>query len=137
MELEKLSIEGLDKTYAISNVKKEFMKAVNEPWTFMPPWKRYQEKLIEDLAVLEQEMERAIDLPQFEKLVRTSGLYCIRHPESKKNIRVIYMIEEGAIILLTAFWEKMMETTKEQFLPHIRDVNGLKWIEYLIFLGGT
>ena len=33
-------------------------------------------------------------------------MYSIRHPESKKNVRVIYSIEEGTIILLTAFLEK-------------------------------
>ena len=52
------------------------------------------------------EKEKAIDLPQFEKLAGNDRLYCIRHPESKKNVRVIYVIEEGAIILLTAFLEK-------------------------------
>lgn len=61
MELEQICIEGINNTYAISNVKKEFRKVV-EPWKDVPPWKRYQKKLIEDLAVLEQEKERAIDL---------------------------------------------------------------------------
>lgn len=32
-------------------------------------------------------------------------LYSIRHPESKKNVRVIYTIIEDAVILLTAFLE--------------------------------
>ncbi len=76
------------------------------PGMIYPPWKRYQKKLIEDLAVLELEKEKAVDLPQFEKLAGNDRLYCIRHPESKKNVRVIYVIEEGAIILLTAFLEK-------------------------------
>lgn len=87
-------------------MKKEFRKVVAEPWKDDPPWERYQQKLIEDLAVLEQEKERAIDLPQFEKLNGVDRLYCIRHPESKKNVRVIYTIAEGAVILLTAFLEK-------------------------------
>ncbi len=56
--------------------------------------------------MLEQEKERAIDLPQFEKLTGVDRLYSIRHPESKKNVRIIYIIEEGAVILLTAFLEK-------------------------------
>lgn len=86
--------------------KKEFRKAVDEPWKDDPPWERYQQKLIEDLAVLEQEKERAIDLQQFEKLNGVDRLYSIRHPESKKNIRVIYTIAEGVVILLTAFLEK-------------------------------
>lgn len=106
MELEQICINGINNTYAISNVRKEFLKAVDEPWKEIPPWQRYQRKLIEDLAVLEQERERAIDLPQFEKLTGVDRLYCIRHPESKKNVRVIYIIEEGTIILLTAFLEK-------------------------------
>lgn len=64
MELEKIDINGLNNTYAISNVKKEFRKVVDEPWKEKPPWKRYQRKLIEDLAVLEQEKERAIETAQ-------------------------------------------------------------------------
>ena len=71
VELEKICIPGIDNTYVISNVKKEFRKAVDEPWKEEPPWRRYQQKLIEDLAVLEQEKERAIDLQQFEKLIIT------------------------------------------------------------------
>ncbi|MCQ2494249.1 MAG: type II toxin-antitoxin system RelE/ParE family toxin [Lachnospiraceae bacterium] len=106
MELEKICISGINNTYAISNVKKEFRKAVDEPWKSEPPWKRYQQKLIEDLAVLEQEKEKAIDLQHFEKLIGVDRLYSIRHPESKKNIRIIYTIEEEAIILLVAFLEK-------------------------------
>ncbi len=106
MELEQICITGINNTYAISNVKKEFRKAVDEPWKENPPWKRYQKKLLADLAVLEQEKERAVDLPQFEKLAGIDRLYSIRHPESKKNVRLIYTIEEGSIILLTAFLEK-------------------------------
>lgn len=106
MELEKIDIEGINNTYAISNVKKEFRKAVDEPWKEIPPWQRYLKKLIEDLAVLEQEKEMAIDLPQFEKLTGIDRLYSIRHPESKKNVRVIYTIYDSSIILLTAFLEK-------------------------------
>jgi len=106
LELEKICIPGIANTYAISNVKKEFRKAVDEPWKDEPPWKRYQQKLIEDLAVLDQEKERAIDLQYFEKLNGLDKLYSIRHPESKKNVRVIYTIKEGNIILLTAFLEK-------------------------------
>ena len=106
MELEKLEITGLSNTYAIANVKKEFQKAVDEPWKEVPPWQRYLKKLIADLAVLEQEQERAIDFPQYEKLAGVDNLYSIRHPESRKNVRVIYTIIEGTIVLLTAFLEK-------------------------------
>lgn len=106
MDLEKICIPGIDNTYAISNVKKEFRKAVDEPWKETPPWKRYQQKLIEDLAVLDQEKERAVDLQQFEKLNGVERLYSIRHPESKKNVRVIYTIENDVVILVTAFLEK-------------------------------
>ena len=106
MELEQLEITGLSNTYAIANVKKEFQKAVDEPWKEVPPWQRYLKKLIADLAVLEQEQERAIDFPQYEKLAGVDNLYSIRHPESRKNVRVIYTIMEGTIILLTAFLEK-------------------------------
>ena len=106
MELEEICITGIHNTYAISSVKKEFRKAIDEPWQEEPPWKRYQQKLIEDLAVLEQEKERAIDLQQFEKLNGVERLYSIRHPESKKNVRVIYTIKDGVVILLVAFLEK-------------------------------
>ena len=106
MELEKIDIEGINNIYAISNVKKEFWKAVNEPWKEIPPWQRYLKKLIEDLAVLEQEKEMAIDFPQFEKLAGIDRLYSIGHPESKKNVRMIYTIYDGSVILLSAFLEK-------------------------------
>lgn len=126
MELEKICINGIDNTYAISNVKKEFMKAVDEPWKEIPPWQRCLKKLIADLAVLEQEKERAIDFPQFERLTGVEGIYSIRHPESKKNVRVLYTIFEESIILLTAFLEKndgdyqrAIETAKVR----------LKWLE--------
>lgn len=106
MELEKIDIEGINSIYALSVVKKEFRKAVDEPWKEIPPWQRYQRKLIQDLAVLEIEKEKAIDLPQFEKLTGQGKLYSIRHPESKKNVRVIYTIVDNLVILLTAFLEK-------------------------------
>ena len=105
MELEKIRIEGINDTYAISSLKKEFRKAV-EPWKEKEPWERYQKKLIQDLTVLEQEKESAIDLQQFEKLNGVDRLYSIRHPESRKNVRIIYTIDEDVIILLTAFLEK-------------------------------
>lgn len=106
VELEKIDIEGIYNTYALSCVKKEFRKAVDEPWKTEPPWQRYQRKLMQDLAVLEQERERAIELAQFEKLAGEDRLYCIRHPETKKNVRVIYTIVDNEIILLHAFLEK-------------------------------
>ena len=106
MELEKIRIEGINDTYAISSLKKEFRKAVDEPWKEKEPWERYQKKLIQDLTVLEKEKESAIDLQQFEKLNGVDRLYSIRHPESRKNVRIIYTIDEDVIILLTAFLEK-------------------------------
>lgn len=126
MELKQICIKGINNTYAISNVEKEFRKAVDEPWKEDPPWKRYQKKLIEDLAVLEQEKEKAIDLPQFEKLTGVERLYCIRHPESKKNVRVIYIIEDGTIILIAAFLEKNAGDYQRAI-----DIsqNRLKWLE--------
>ena len=36
LELEKICIPGIANTYAISNVKKEFRKAVDEPWKDEP-----------------------------------------------------------------------------------------------------
>ncbi len=107
MKLEKIEINGLKNIYALSVVQKEFKKAVNEQWKENPPWQRYQKKLIQDLAVLDIEKEQAIDLPQYEKLSGEDRLYSIRHPESKKNVRIIYTIADGAVvILLVAFLEK-------------------------------
>ena len=107
MELEKIDINGLNDIYALSVVQKEFTKSVNEQWKSNPPWQRYQKKLIQDLAVLDMEKERAIDLPQYEKLNGEKELFSIRHPESKKNVRIIYTIVEGGIVvLLVAFLEK-------------------------------
>ena len=104
--MKKIIINGLDDIYIISNVRKEFEKAVNEAWKEKPPWERFQKKLIADLAVLSELKERAIDLQQFEKLSGEKELYSIRHPETRKNIRVVYTIDEHQIILLTAFLEK-------------------------------
>lgn len=107
MELEKIDIEGLNDIYALTVVRKEFKKAVDEQWSDNPPWQRYQKKLIQDLAVLDVEKESAISFPQYEKLSGEDKLYSIRHPESKKNVRVLYTIAEGsAVILLVAFLEK-------------------------------
>lgn len=106
MELEKIKIAGLSDIYSVPQVQKEFEKAVNEKWKNNPPWKRYQEKLIQDLAVLDQEKEKAIDLAQFENLSGEDNLYSIRHPETKKNVRILYTIEDGVVVLLTAFLEK-------------------------------
>ncbi len=106
MELEQIVIGGANSIYAISSVKKEFQKAVNEIWKSNPPWSRYQKKLIGDLVVLDQDKEKALDYPQYEKLTGEDNLYSIRHPESKKNVRVLYTIWLGNVILLTAFLEK-------------------------------
>lgn len=106
MELVIIDVKGLENTYAVSVFEKEFLKVVNEPWLNKEPFKRYQKKLIEDLTVLEMEKEKAIDMPQYEKITGEMDLYSIRHPESRKNIRVIYTIYEEAIIILTAFLEK-------------------------------
>jgi len=106
VELEKIKIAGLSDIYSVPQVQKEFEKAVNEKWKNNPPWKRYQEKLIQDLAVLDQEKEKAIDLAQFENLSGEDNLYSIRHPETKKNVRILYTIEDGVVVLLTAFLEK-------------------------------
>lgn len=107
MQLEKLDIEGLNDIYALDVIRKEFSKAVSECWKEEAPWQRYQKKLIQDLVVLDEEKEGATDLPQYEKLTGEEGLYCIRHPETRKNVRVIYTIVDGeSIILLVAFLEK-------------------------------
>lgn len=107
MRLEKLDIEGLKDIYALDVIRKEFEKAVTEHWRENPPRQRYQKKLLQDLAVLGDEKEKAIDFPQYEKLSGEENLYSIRHPETKKNMRVIYtIVDDNAVILLTAFLEK-------------------------------
>ena len=106
MELEKIEISGLNDIYACAAVQKEFRKAVDEPWKEVPPWLRYQKKLLQDLAVLDDYKENAIIFPQYERLSTEEKLYSIRHPETPKNVRVIYTITEGVVILLHAFLEK-------------------------------
>lgn len=117
MQLEKIDIEGLNGIYALNTIRKEFEKAVTERWKEEQPWQRYQKKLMQDLAVLDEEKEGAIDFPQYEKLSGEENLYSIRHPESKKNVRVIYTIVEDVVILLVVFWKRMMEIIKEQYVP--------------------
>jgi hypothetical protein len=106
VELEKIEYAGVYDTYALSCVRKEFMKAVNEPWKDESPFERYQKKLIGDLAVLCEYKEQAIIFSQFEKLEGEQEIFCIRHPKTPKNIRILYTIQENSIILLGAFLEK-------------------------------
>ncbi len=106
MVLEKVNINGIENAYFVSSIIKEFEKAVNEAWKDKPPWQRFQKKLISDLAVLSEYKENALYLPQYEKLSGKTDLYSIRHPETKKNVRVIYTMMDGRIVLLTAFLEK-------------------------------
>ena len=105
MALEKISISGISDVYAVSAIKKEFKKAVNQPWKNSEPYPEYQKKLLADLAVLD--IEKAIDLAAFEKLTNEKDLYSIRRPNSRKNVRIIYtIIDRKIIILLTVFLEK-------------------------------
>lgn len=106
MELEKIEINGLNGIYTLDVVQKEFRKAVDEPWKDNPPWQRYQKKLLQDLAVLDDYKESAIEFQQYERLSTEEKLFSIRHPETPKNVRVIYTITEGVVILLHAFLEK-------------------------------
>ncbi len=106
MELIKLSINKLSDSYSIDIVEKEFSKAVNEKWKKDPPWQRYQRRLLQDLAILEEQKFNAIGLEGFEKLETNSDLYSIRHPQTAKNVRVLFSFYEGSIVLLKAFLEK-------------------------------
>lgn len=106
MVLKRIDIYGLNDIYAVSMLEKEFKNAVDEPWKTEPPWKRYRKKLLLNLAVLDEYKEQAIDFPQYEKLSGEDKLYSIRYPNSKKNVRILYTIVEGYVILLTAFLEK-------------------------------
>ena len=126
MKLEKINIAGIENIYTISAVKKEFRKAAGEPWQNSPPWKRYQKKLLQDLAVLDVELEHAINLPQFEKLVDDKYLFSIRHPEARKNVRILYTIQSGLVILLVAFLENNISDYKRAiYTARFR----LKWLE--------
>ncbi len=107
MNLEKINGPGIFDTYAFTAVQKEFEKAVSEKWKIHPPWERYQRKLMQDLAVLCEYKENAISFPQYEKLTDEADMYSIRHPKTKKNVRIIYTITANReIILITAFLEK-------------------------------
>lgn len=77
--------------------------AMEEFWTLS----RISKKLLADLAVLDIEKEKAIDLAAFEKLTNEKDLYSIHRPNSRKNVRIIYtIIDRKIIILLTVFLEK-------------------------------
>ena len=45
MALEKISISGISDVYAVSAIKKEFKKAVNQPWKNSEPYPEYQKKI--------------------------------------------------------------------------------------------
>lgn len=127
MELQKIDIQGLRDIYAVSVVQKEFKKAVNEPWKDEEPWNRYQKRLMQDLAVLDDQKECAINLQYFERLSEAEGLYSIRHPETPKNVRIIYTITDNSeVILLTAFLEKNVSDYKRAIKVALMR---LKWLE--------
>ena len=90
MALEKISISGISDVYAVSAIKKEFKKAVNQPWKNSDPYPEYQKKLLADLAVLD--IEKAIDLAAFEKLTNEKDLYSIHrgYEKNKKNVNKDY-----------------------------------------------
>ena len=105
MEPEKLEIEGLNDVYALSVVKKEFKKAVDEPWRDEKPWKRYQKALLQDLAILDAQKEKAIVLNNL-SLYRERKI-CIVYVIHTKNVRVLYTFTERLeVVLLVAFLEK-------------------------------
>ena len=62
MELEQIVAPGLNNIYSLSVVKKKFRNSVDEPWKITDPYPRYQKKLLEDLAVLDDQKENAITL---------------------------------------------------------------------------
>lgn len=125
MKLEKMCISGLNNIYLISSVKKEFVKITTETWNESPPWREYQKRLLGDLAVLESEKEKAVKLKHFEKLSGYDSLYCIRHPESSKNERIIYTFYEGNVVLLKAFQEKTDGDYKKAIATALER---LKWL---------
>ena len=123
-----LKLNFYSRIYAVDGFQKEFTTAVSEIWRKKEPFMRYQKKLMQDLAVLDDQGERAIKLPQFETLSQTKyRMYSIRHPETKKNVRVIYVIDDGDIALLTAFLEKNESdyangiSRAEKRYSHLRD----------------
>lgn len=64
---------------------------------------------------------------QYEKLTGEERLYSIRHPNTKKNVRVLYTIVNGTyIILLHAFLEKSSNDYKKAITVAKKR---LKWLE--------
>ena len=127
VELQHLDICMLHDIYMLSPVQKEFKKAVDEPWRKEEPWMRYQDRLLKDLAVLDEHKKDAIIFEQFELLTDTEKLYSIRHPKTKKNVRVLYTITDDLkVILLTAFLEK---SASDYDRAKKTAVNRLKWLE--------
>ena len=105
--MELLKLNTYNRIYQTDCFSNEFSEVVNEGWAKKAPYKRYQKKLLTDLFVLDEYGENSIQFPQFEELSDTKiRLFSIRHPKTKKNVRVIYAIIEGIIVLLTAFLEK-------------------------------
>ena len=84
MELERIVASGLTNIYSLSTVQKEFRNSVNETWKDEEPYPRYQKKLLQDLAVLEDLKEEAITLPQFEKQAWQDGKK-VRLPSSSSQ----------------------------------------------------
>ena len=71
--------------------------------------KRYLLWLYTWLKILDDQGQDALSLQQFEYLKNTDNprLYALRHPHSQINERYIFVyIEDGAVVLLTAFKEK-------------------------------
>ena len=113
MELQHLDICMLHDIYMLSPVQKEFKKAVDESWRKEEPWMRYQDRLLKDLAVLDEH--------------KKEKLYSIRHPKTKKNVRVLYTITDDLkVILLTAFLEK---SASDYDRAKKTAINRLKWLE--------
>ena len=70
-------------------------------------------------------IKKKTPLLQYEKLTGEERLYSIRHPNTKKNVRVLYTIVNGTyIILLHAFLEKSSNDYKKQLQSPRNDLSG-------------
>lgn len=70
-------------------------------------FRQEQEKLFQNLTILDTQLQKALELQQFERLTNHRPLCAIRHV-SKTNPRVIFVFAESddAIVLLACTLEK-------------------------------
>ena len=60
MALEKISISGISDVYAVSAIKKEFKKAVNQPWKNSDPYRIHRPNSRKNVRIIYTIIDRKI-----------------------------------------------------------------------------